>query len=151
MSLKQLMYSCQWSTSVWHRVTLISHYSDVIMSAMPFQITSLAIVYSPFIQEHIKKPIKTPRHWPLWGKFTGDRWIRWTKGQWRGKCFHWRNHVYITESGNFFTSYFLCWTIVLLTLRPHDVARYWQAFGQNHLVNTRLFKFWYWGFISSCQ
>ena len=31
---------------------------------------------------------KVPRHWPLWGEFTGDRWIPCTKGQWRGKCFH---------------------------------------------------------------
>ena len=25
-----------------------------------------------------------PRHWPLWGEFTGNRWIPRTKGQWRG-------------------------------------------------------------------
>ena len=41
-----------------------------------------------FVQAQIKENIKTPRHWPLWGEFTGDRWIRLTKGQWRGKCFH---------------------------------------------------------------
>ena len=35
-----------------------------------------------------KKTIKAPRQWPLWGEFTGDRWIPHTKGQWRGKCFH---------------------------------------------------------------
>ena len=28
-----------------------------------------------------KKNIKAPRHWPLWGEFTGDRWIPRTKGQ----------------------------------------------------------------------
>ena len=36
----------------------------------------------------IKGNIEGPRHWPLWGEFTGDRWIPRTKGQWRGKCFH---------------------------------------------------------------
>ena len=41
-----------------------------------------------FIQAQIKENIKAPRHWPLWGEFTGDRWIPSTKGQWRGKCFH---------------------------------------------------------------
>ena len=41
-----------------------------------------------FIQAEIKENIKAPRHWPLWGEFTGDRWIPHTKGQWRGKCFH---------------------------------------------------------------
>ena len=29
----------------------------------------------------IKENIKAPRHWPLWGEFTGDRWIPRTKGQ----------------------------------------------------------------------
>ena len=36
----------------------------------------------------IKENIKAPRHWPLRGEFTGDRWIPRTKGQQRGKCFH---------------------------------------------------------------
>ena len=34
-----------------------------------------------------KRKNKAPRHWPLWGEFTGDRWIPRTKGQQRGK-FH---------------------------------------------------------------
>ena len=42
----------------------------------------------PLIQAQIKEHIKAPRHWPLWGEFTGHRWIPHTKGQWRGKCFH---------------------------------------------------------------
>ena len=29
----------------------------------------------------IKENIKAPRHWPLWGEFTGRRWIPRTKGQ----------------------------------------------------------------------
>ena len=62
-------------------VTIKTHYSDVIMGAMAYQITSLTIAYSPFIQAQIKENIKAPRHWPLWGEFTGDRWIRRTKGQ----------------------------------------------------------------------
>ena len=36
----------------------------------------------------IKENIKAPRYWPLWGEFTGDRWIPHTKGKQRGKCFH---------------------------------------------------------------
>ena len=34
-----------------------------------------------FIQTQIKENIKAPRHWPLRGDFTGDRWISRTKGQ----------------------------------------------------------------------
>ena len=35
----------------------------------------------PFIQMQIKENIKAPRHWPLCGEFTGDRWIPRTNGQ----------------------------------------------------------------------
>ena len=35
----------------------------------------------PFIREEIKANIKAPRHWPLCGEFTGDRWIHRTNGQ----------------------------------------------------------------------
>ena len=35
----------------------------------------------PFIQAQIKEYIKAPRHWPLCGEFTGDRWIPRTNGQ----------------------------------------------------------------------
>ena len=28
-----------------------------------------------FIQKQIKENINAPRHWPLWGEFTGDRWV----------------------------------------------------------------------------
>ena len=33
------------------------------------------------VQAQIKENIKAPRHWPLRGEFTGDRWIPRTKGQ----------------------------------------------------------------------
>ena len=46
------------------------------MSTMAPQITSITIVYA-----QIKENIKAPRHWPLWGEFTGDRWIPRAKGQ----------------------------------------------------------------------
>ena len=45
------------------------------MGAMTSQITSLMIVTQSFIQAQIKENIKAPRHWTLWGEFTGDRWI----------------------------------------------------------------------------
>ena len=55
------------------------HYSDVMIGAMASQSTSLTI---------IKENIKAPRHWPLCGEFTCDRWIPSINGQWRGKYFH---------------------------------------------------------------
>ena len=42
----------------------------------------------PFIQTQIKENVKAPRHWPLCGDITGDRWIPRTNGQLRGKCHH---------------------------------------------------------------
>ena len=48
----------------------------------------LTLFNQSFIQALIKENIKAPRHWPLCGKFTGDRWISRTNGQLRGKCFH---------------------------------------------------------------
>ena len=55
---------------------------------MTSQISGVSIVYSTGVQAQIKKNIKAPSHWPLWGEFTGDRWIPHTKGQGRGKCLH---------------------------------------------------------------
>ena len=63
-------------------------YSDVIMSTMASQITSLTIVYLTVYSGGDQRNIKAPRHWPLRGEFTGDRWIPRTNGQLRGKCFH---------------------------------------------------------------
>ena len=42
------------------------------MGSMASQITSLTIVYSAVIQAQIKENTKAPRHWPLYGEFTGD-------------------------------------------------------------------------------
>ena len=45
------------------------------MGAMASQITNITIFTQPFIQAQMKENIKAPRHWPLCGEFTGDRWI----------------------------------------------------------------------------
>ena len=42
---------------------------------------ALRLLTQSFIQAQIKENIKTPRHWPLCGEFTGDRWIPRTNGQ----------------------------------------------------------------------
>ena len=61
--------------------------NDVIMSAMAFQITSLTIVYSTVysdadqIKQQRSASLAYVRHWPMWGEFTGDRWIPLTKGR----------------------------------------------------------------------
>ena len=79
---------------------LIIHYSDVIMSAMASQITSITIVYSIVYTGADQRKHQSS----AWGEFTGHRKIPHTKGQWRGKCFHlmtssWENETPI-GSGN---------------------------------------------------
>ena len=56
------------------------------MSTIASQITGVSIVYSIVCSGADQRNIKAPRHWPLWGEFTGDRWIPLTKGQYSGKC-----------------------------------------------------------------
>ena len=53
------------------------------MGLMASPITS-RLFTQPLIQAQIKENIKAPRHWPLCGELTGDRWIPRTKGQYRG-------------------------------------------------------------------
>ena len=50
------------------------HDSDVIISAMACQITGVSNVCST-VCSGADKNIKVPRHWPLWGESTGERWI----------------------------------------------------------------------------
>ena len=60
-------------------------YNDIIMTS---QITSVSIACSTVGSGADQRNIKAPRHWPLWGEFTGHRCIPRAKGQWRGKCFY---------------------------------------------------------------
>ena len=54
---------------------IYNHYNDVIMGTEASQITDVSIVCSTVSSGHLKENIKAPRHWPLCGEFTGDRWI----------------------------------------------------------------------------
>ena len=70
------------------------HYSDVIMKRWRLKSPASRLFTQPFIQAQIKENIKAQRHWPLWGEFTGDRWIPRTKRQWRGNVsIWWRHHA----------------------------------------------------------
>ena len=64
--ISYLVIMSTWSWAQWK----LLHYNDVIMGTVVFQITSLTIVYSSFIQAQIKENIKAPRHWLLCGEFT---------------------------------------------------------------------------------
>ena len=69
------------------------HYNYVKMSTMASQITNLTIVYTSVYSGADQKNIKAPRRWPLWGEFTGDRWIPQTKASnAESICIWWRHH-----------------------------------------------------------
>ena len=92
--------------------TNIEHYNDVTMGAM-----ASPLFIQLFIQAQIKENIKAPRHWPLCGEFTGDRWVPRTKGQiwdiwaWQIKCMYSRNPIPVFyESNVYFLSAWPCET-----------------------------------------
>ena len=84
-----ISWTIEWNdlSGLWIQI-LQFHYNGVTMSSMASQITSLTIVYSTVYSDADQRNIKASRHWPLWGEFTGDRWIPRTNGQLRGKCSH---------------------------------------------------------------
>ena len=70
-----------------HLATMYDNYSDVIISAMTSQITSVSTVCSIVCSDADKKNIKAPRHWPFSGESPDNRRIPLIKGQSRRKCF----------------------------------------------------------------
>ena len=65
-----------------------NHYSDVIMTTMASQITSLTVVYSTVYSDADQRKHQSSASLAfVWG-IHRDRWIPRTKGQLRGKWFH---------------------------------------------------------------
>ena len=48
------------------------HYNDITMSVMTSQITGIPIVYLTICSGGHQRKHQAPRHWPLWGKSTGE-------------------------------------------------------------------------------
>ena len=70
----------------WH--WMVWHYTDVIMTTMASQITSLTVVYSTVYSDADQRKHQSSASLAfVWG-IHRDRWIPRTKGQLRGKCFH---------------------------------------------------------------
>ena len=60
---------------------LLIHYDDVKWARYRLKSPASRLFTQPFIRAQIKVNINVPRHWPMCGEFTGDRWIPRTKGQ----------------------------------------------------------------------
>ena len=76
---EDISMSCQTFATVYRHWYII-HYYDVLMGAMASKSPASRLFTQPFIQTQIRANIKAPRHWPLCGEFTGDRWIPRTNG-----------------------------------------------------------------------
>ena len=73
----------QWNISKgygWYQT--IPHHIETLRVAVTLQYTQWCLkspasrlFAQPFVQAPIRENIKAPRHWPLWGEFTSDRWI----------------------------------------------------------------------------
>ena len=57
------------------KILLSSHNKDVIMGWRLKWPALLRLFTQSFIEARIKENFKAPRHWPLCGELTGDRWI----------------------------------------------------------------------------
>ena len=81
----------------------LHHYSDVIMTTMASQITSLTIVYSAVYSDADQRKHQSSASLAfVWG-IHRDRWIPRTKGQLRGKCFHLMTSSWCQQS------IYICW------------------------------------------
>ena len=79
-----------------------AYYGDVIMGTIASQITSLTIVYSTVYSGTDQRNIGGPRHWPLCGEFTDDRWFPAQRASNAEKVYiWWRHHVVLPSAHNY--------------------------------------------------
>ena len=88
MASYKKIFMCWYNLFFWLLPFSRNHYSDVIMSAVASQITSLTIVYSIVHSGADQRKHQSSASLAFVREFTGDRWIPRTKGQWHGICFH---------------------------------------------------------------
>ena len=74
-SMFNLCHNCAVCNMLGYRIVFIT------MTRLRLKSPASRLFTRAFIQVQIKENIKAPRHWPLWGEFTGDRWIPLTKSQ----------------------------------------------------------------------
>ena len=72
----RLASRCDPTLKMWINITMTSQWAWWRLRSPASRLFT-----QPFIRTQIKENIKAPRHWPLCGEFTGDRWIPRTNGQ----------------------------------------------------------------------
>ena len=127
-----------------------SHYSDIIMTTMASQITSLAVVYTTVYSDaDQRKQRRSASLAFVWG-IHRDRWIPRTKGQLRGKWFHLMTSSWILLSiicHNTFQIHFCVAVIQTMLVRNNTVIhlayrcrRKWPLFCRWYLETRFLVR-----------
>ena len=105
----------RWRNHMWSGP---QHYTDVIMTTMTSQITSLTVVYLTVYSDADQRKHQSSASLAfVWG-IRRDRWIPRTKGQVRGKCFHLMTSSWtlwfwgITPSPLGFSYWNYAWTLI---------------------------------------
>ena len=77
VGLISLQHNCRSCTTNmgWKSIEIILITLTSYWVRWPLKSTASRLFTQPFIQATIKEIIKAPRHWPLCGEFTHDRWI----------------------------------------------------------------------------
>ena len=116
------------------------HYTDVMMTIMASQITSLTVVYSTVYSDADQIKHQSSASLAFVGGIHRDRWIPRTKGQLSGKCFH------LMTSSDFakFTR------LVILSSHLEMLSRAWLAYC---LVQSKISEWlddWNWRSWRNC-
>ena len=78
----------EWWLRLWFTITMTSWWARWRLKPPTSRLFT-----QPFDQAHIKEIIKAPRHWPLWGKFTGDgEFLAQRASNAEKVCIWWRHH-----------------------------------------------------------
>ena len=92
------------------------------------------------LKVQIKENIKALRHWPLWGEFTGDRWIPTRKGPEMQKMFPFDDVIMnkITDILQIFSNAFSFSKMFVFGLKFH-----WSlCLSAKLTINPHWFKYW---------
>ena len=104
-----------------------------------------------FVQAQMKENTKAPRHWPLWGESTGDRWIPSQRASNAEKSFH----LTVTSSSiQIFFDYdnqqVYIYKISRLAREMNSLTRqhkaWWCPIVKKYLYNHRFNHFCWWNF-----
>ena len=101
------------NTTQHHTTPHHTYYTDVTMTTMASQITSLTVVYPIVYSDADQRKYQSFASLAFVRGIHRDRWIPRTKGQLRGKCFH-----LMTSS---------CTPHYIATTKPHIFEHYWNA------------------------